>query len=783
MQKTWLVPLLPLVACAPAPPARAVRLTEVPVDLVGKETPKPRGPSLEWKFEGTKPKKLPATFGFEAGPGVAHLAVQEGHLVGDATTEMPIVHLDRTEDLSEHDVVHAIEIRARASAGTEIAVETSDSEKLDLDQQLAILKGLPSRSRTHLTPGKDFATYTFGERDLGIGTAASSMRHLMIRPTDAKGAHFEIESVKIILRGDFLASLPSGVSWQGLSGIYRESLVTRVGEKARFSLRLPARPSLDLGLGTLEGGAASFRVEIEAAGGKAVLLDRTVTTPLRWEDVALDLSPYASQDVTLSLSVASDRPGAAGLWGRPAVRSLGGGERNVILVWIDTLRRDHLSAYGYARPTTPTIAALAKEGTLFEDCLSQATWTKVATPALLTSLYPLSNTVREFNDRLPSSAVTMADVFHKAGYATLSMSSVLFTGAFSNLHKGFEEVQEDSSLPEQNSSKTARPYLDRLLPWLEAHKEAPFFVFLHVTDPHDPYRGDPPYDTLYADRTKREEHERQQNEARKTIEDPLMRLFGMPSRAELVKAKIDPDPYVAYDRDLYDGAIRGLDTEISRLVERLRALSLDGKTLVVLTGDHGEEFHEHGRSFHGQTTYGELNEIPLVLWGAGAARGRVVKETVQTIDIMPTILELCRLSPPPGIQGQSFAALLADGAPAPGAFRVRPALTEKWATNKPGNPPPLDTESYAIVEGGYKLVQNVQKHQGTNEFELYDHAKDPLDKKDVASEHKDVVLKLAKEIAAWRKTAEDARLKPDSESAKSLSPEQLERLKSLGYIQ
>jgi len=151
--------------------------------------------------------------------------------------------------------------------------------------------------------------------------------------------------------------------------------------------------------------------------------------------------------------------------------------RGVILIQADTLRRDHLDAYGYSRPTAPAIARLAKEGELFRNYTVQATWTKVSTPTLMTSLYPSAHTVADFTDRLPAGATTLAEVFREAGFATLSMSSILFTGQFTNLHQGFEEVHESGSLPDQQSSKTARDYVDRLLPWLDAHRDVPFFVF------------------------------------------------------------------------------------------------------------------------------------------------------------------------------------------------------------------------------------------------------------------------------------------------------------------
>lgn len=763
-------------------------------------------PRTEFRFDAPAPGagKLAATRGWTASAGVAGLAVREGRLVGQTTDDIAIIHLERTSGLEDRDLIDGVEVRARVSAGSEISLTFRDSEKLDLAELAKETHDVPWRQKLPLATGPDIKTYTFAGRLFPRPPAAAEIRHILIRPTNVKGARFEIESVRLVMRREHLAEVPAGVSWQGLSEIYRETLVARSPEVIKIKLHLPKRPLLDLGIGTIEEGPVTFRVGVSrGTAPETPLLERTLTTPQRWEETPVDLARFAGEDVTLSLALASERPGALGFWGAPAIRSLGAMPRpathpeaaadppqGVILIWSDTIRSDHLSAYGYERDTTPVLRRMAQEGALFKDCLGQATWTKVATPTLLTSLYPISHGVHDFSDRIPSSAVTLAEVFHDAGYATLSMSSILFTGRFTNLHQGFEQVHEDGSLPDKGSSKTARVYVDRLLPWLEAHREVPFFVFLHVSDPHDPYRPYPPYDTLWADPAKREEHERQMKEAKKVISAPLLKLFGMPNREEMKKAGIDPDAYIAHDSGWYDGSIRGMDVEIGRLLESLKGLGLDRKTLVVFTGDHGEEFLEHGRTFHGQTTYGELSQVPLIFWRPGAVpKGAVVSETVETIDLMPTILELSRLPLPAGMQGQSLLPLLA-APPAPGAahaasgWRERPALTEKAVTTEPvGAPPPQDTESYAIVSEGFKLIHNSKRPAGGPEFELYDHRHDPLDKTNVAGEHPEIVSGLAKEIAAWRARAESERLKPDAASTEKMSPDQLDRLRALGYIQ
>src|SRR6185503_3905502 len=140
-----------------------------------------------------------------------------------------------------------------------------------------------------------------------------------------------------------------------------------------------------------------------------------------------------------------------------------------------------------------------------DDAISQAAWTKVSVPSILTSLYPTSHGVANFTDLLPASAETMAEVFRKAGYATLGFSAIPFTGKMTNLHQGYEQFRESSidfsaaAAAGPPVDKAARPYVDELLPWIERHRDVPFFAVLHVEDPHSPFVAPPPYATTWAE--------------------------------------------------------------------------------------------------------------------------------------------------------------------------------------------------------------------------------------------------------------------------------------------
>jgi arylsulfatase A-like enzyme len=406
----------------------------------------------------------------------------------------------------------------------------------------------------------------------------------------------------------------------------------------------------------------------------------------------------------------------------------------------------------------------------------------------LTSLYPSTHGIKDTPDRIPASVTTLAETYHQAGYATFATSSVPFTGKLTNLHQGVEVLHESTSVERDDRyrSKTARTFVDRLLSWVEEHRDVPFFSTLHVFDPHSPFEPYRPYDTLWMDDDRAAEHRENMETIKEFIDSDFMKRQSLPDQEEMDASPIDAAAYLQAERDWYDASIRAMDVEIGRLVERLEELGLTDKILIAFISDHGEEFLEHGKHFHGNNTYGEMINVPLMLWGPGTIpAGLVIDETVQSIDLMPTLLQLSRLPAPPEIQGRSLVRLMADGGNASaGGWRARPAFAERHIA-------PSDTrmereeeevESMAMVSEGWKLIRNTERPEGWPEFELYDHRADPLNLEDVAADHPEVVERLAAELATWHEKALAAQVEPD-ESAEGLSPEQIERLRSLGYLQ
>jgi arylsulfatase A-like enzyme len=512
----------------------------------------------------------------------------------------------------------------------------------------------------------------------------------------------------------------------------------------------------------------------------------------------LELSEYAGQSVTLSLALDADEPGMLGFWGSPVVRNSGampdnndvtedrsalldGGSkrpRAIVLLIIDTMRRDHLEAWGYERSTSPTLTRLANEGVRFADNIAQASWTKVSVPSILTSLYPSTHGIIDMPDRLPSSVTTMSEALREAGYATWQTSSVQFSGKNSNLHQGVDVLHERTSIGDldHSASKTARTYVDRFLEWAGDHADVPFFAMIHAFDPHSPFEPYAPYDALWGTTQGAAEHERGNGLW-------VGRMNDLPTQVQMDSTDVDQELYLQHEKDWYDGSIRAMDVEIARLMEGLEQLGLADETLFVLISDHGEEFLEHGHHFHGNNAYGEMMNVPLIMhWPGVLPPGTVVEQTTESVDMMPTVLELAGITPPEAVQGQSLLPLIVDpdGVSDFGAIQ-RAAFSERVvapAISFMG----LPHDSYSIILDGWKLIQNENQAEDWPEFELYDHVKDPINLNDVAGDHPDIVANLSAELSTFREWAVSLRPLPDTEAMESMSDEEIARLRSLGYL-
>ena len=740
---------------------------------------------------------------WSAGPGVTNVAVRDGKVVGRTTDKNPVIVAPLPEWSDASDSVDSVEVTLSISAGDKVRASIGGGEEPDFERPVYSLKYDELQLKADIVASLGMQTIHI---PYGATRGLANSKFLYLAPSNVADAEFEIESVSLVTTKERLASTPSGVAWQGLADIFMESIVAHAPESFEIEVSVPPGAWLDVSLGTLDGRPVTF--EINAAGVDAPLLTETVTTPQRWASVRVDLEGVAGRAASLSFSLAADEENVVGLWGTPVLRTAGAepdapGEaspllsgarpRNVILLQADTLRRDHLPFYGYDRDTAPMTAQLAAGGALFTANVSPATWTKIATPAVMTSLYPTSHTVASFSDRLPASAVTLAELFREAGFATLSYSSVPFTGKFTNLHQGYDVLHEAASKT-VGGPKSAREYVDRLTDWIDDHPDTPFFAFLHVFDPHSPFEPRSPYNSRWADPARRDAHLERIKQL-KPHESDFLYNQQLATAKHIRAAGVDADALIRYHQDWYDGSIRGMDVEIERLRQNLARHGLLDDTLIVFFSDHGEEFLEHGGVFHGQSVYGELTNVPLFFhWPAGLPSGVRIDETVRSIDIMPTVIEAARLRAPDGMQGQSLLPLM---------FAARDAGVDREAlrtaaAQRGWSPAPAVAENVtvgddklratAFVSGEWRLIHNtfipqddIPEYQRP-EYELFQNDEDPLNLRNVAADHPDVVEKLKQELASWREAADAAKLSKEA-ATEGLSPAEIQRLKSLGYVQ
>jgi arylsulfatase A-like enzyme len=313
----------------------------------------------------------------------------------------------------------------------------------------------------------------------------------------------------------------------------------------------------------------------------------------------------------------------------------------VVLIVIDTLRQDHLAAYGYDRETAPGLSRLAAEGAVLQG-VSPTSWTRPATASLLTGLHPLRHQTLIGADALDDVAVTLAESLRAHGYQTVGLSGNAQVSREAGLGQGFSTFLLQLPRLAGPGPSDAEQLNQRLAPLLPTLR-APFFLYLHYVDPHSPYS--PP-----------------------TAWDGAPLAARLAARAGLGPEAWDPtrrqarDPQLIRDMvDLYDGEIREADRRIAEVLGALDARGLLEGAVTVVTADHGEEFEDHGRLSHGFTLYEEMVRVPLVVH----APGRVAPARhgpASLLDVMPTVLGLLGLPAPP-TDGRDLSGPLRQGQP------------------------------------------------------------------------------------------------------------------------
>jgi arylsulfatase A-like enzyme len=431
------------------------------------------------------------------------------------------------------------------------------------------------------------------------------------------------------------------------------------------------------------------------------------------------------------------------------------GPRNVLLIVVDTLRADHLSAYGYARDTSPALAELAKDGVRFDRAYAAAPWTKPSVASMFTGQYPHRHGLNFVLATLPASAQTLAERLSQAGFATAGVVSHGFIGPKNGFDQGFEVY--DAHEAQGHSHVSTVGVTDRALKLLRkfAEHERPFFLFVHYFDPHYEYRRHPQYG--YAP----------ESVGRLRGGEKILKLREMGPSLSAAEVK--------FLESVYDEEIRFTDAGIGRLLAGLRQLGLEEDTLVVVTADHGEEFFGRGWLGHTRTLYEELIHVPLVVRVPGSGgHGSAVGVPVSLVSLAPTILDYLGIdAPDAGFEGPSLRPLI-DGS---GNVDLPPVRSEvRFIVLGPDSPLAEKAAiKQAVIDGRYKLIKDLRAHT----YELYDLERDPGERENLASSRPELLQKMQAELD---RTGGAGAAEPTVDENVTLDPKEAARLRDLGYV-
>jgi len=685
------------------------------------------------------------------------MGFRQGDLVVKGEGSTPVIQAPG-QPLIDWSRYEAVEVRMLAEGGKEIKIRIGNEEY-----------------RQKLGPLREYHDYRF---DVHIDDSGS--RPLAFMPTDGLFDLVAIQSIALIPRK---ADFPQSAGRQLIvkREEYRNTLYVHSPSIVTFEIPVPKNARLHFGAGITEKKSpVKFRL---TADGSNELYAKTVTDPDMWEDADVDLSPYGGRNVKLVFETSAEKQGTVALWANPLLTSKAPKRPNVLIYMIDTLRADHASLYGYARDTTPFLKKLGSTGLVFENCQVQATWTKPSTASLLTSLYSFSHGIVNDYDTIPKGAATMAGQLRAAGYVTAGIVANPFAGRVSGLQRGFDYLDEWAVIQRYRKDAEDRgtdsAAVNKIVfPWLEQHRDEPFFLYVHTTDPHAPYRPPVGFEEKFANPAETAEF----NRTYKRLVDK--REYGggaVVNRAGCLRNGVNPDRFIHQAIDRYDGEILHNDWSLEQLVEKLKQLGILDNTLIVVVSDHGEEFWEHGWTAHGQSLYQELAHGVLLMWNQKLIpAARRVAEPVQLIDVMPTVLDLLSLKIPDVVQGQSLAPFAMGQ-----SFERRgPVMTSRYASpHAKGFVPENGTDTVALLDSNWKLIyRDKAKEVGMNKVELYDRRTDPGDSNNVAAQHPAEVGRMTTEIGKWLDAEKQIKSFLGRGAQATMDPKTLERLRSLGYI-
>ncbi len=627
-------------------------------------------------------------------------------------------------------------------------------------------------------------------------------RQLIFSIDVGKPSSFDILSVTLVPKTTVYADAAVGVREIKVGRRYSRALYTHAPGRLEYRVRVPEGGRLDVGLGVLRKDVpVTFSVEVQAAGEEPVaLLEERYDDQESWGQRSVDLAEFAGRTVMLALEADAAEEGTIAFWGAPTVSGDPSSDKpNVIFYVIDGGGADYMSVYGYNRRTTPNLERLAAEGAVFEHAYSNSSWTRPSTASFMSSLqHSVLGGFKSGFNVIPDDAPTMAQHMHRAGYQTAVFTANPNAGTLSGLERGVDFFRENwaefaYAAGGGNFRESSRFLHGAFWRWRERYPAEPYWVHFQTTDLHEEIPAVAPFSGLFVSPD--------QVATWRVWQDSLEPLGNHGPYSEAwEKSGLDRVKFFAMHQGLYDENMAHNDYQIGRLVERLKAEGEWENTLLIIGADHSTEAAMDDMGIAIQDSLPprwsrpmfrpSISRVPLIfVWPGHIAGGQRLNQTVSMIDVLPTILDLVGLPMPEVMQGQSLAPLLLSGE----RLKPRPVILDEFEVDQ-------ETGEFRglieVVDGrwGASLEINPEPPEEDEDEEdalwrrpvpllLYDLWNDPWCLRSVHEEHPELVEKYTKfleeQFAAHQSLAQ---LFTPSESV-ALTPEQLETLRALGYIQ
>lgn len=427
------------------------------------------------------------------------------------------------------------------------------------------------------------------------------------------------------------------------------------------------------------------------------------------------------------------------------------GGPNLVILTIDTLRADHIGCYGYHRDTSPNIDRLASEGIRFDQVYAQRGLTWPSLTSIMTALYPKTHGIRANQLPLNPEVITLAEILKNEGYKTGAFLANYFFAS----NRGFD-IKKGGEIGDLDKQVT-RHALD----WLSGinPENDRFFLWLHQKNPHMPHEPPEPFTNMFD------------STYTGTIDGSWIKVDSLYLN-QMDLSERDFEHLVA----LYDAEIRSSDAYLQKILNKLRKMGVEDNTLVVFASDHGEELYEHNKYFyHSCSIYDSVLRIPLVFKFPGVLpENKVVESQVESIDIIPTVLDLMKMPLRDDFEGRSLMPYLFGN----GVDESRQVFAERTASILATRTP-----QWKYIYNPDEYHPDCVSRRYSNGFpyyigaeELYDIQNDPGETSNLAEQFPEIARDLRAQILQWVSTNKKTHKEIE------LTEEAKERLRALGYM-